>query len=198
MFVTIDGGEGCGKTTQAAKLSARLSELRNVQLTREPGGTVLGGKIRTIVQDPLIQISPIAELLLFAADRAEHVGRVIRPALERGDIVVCDRFVASTVAYQGYGRGIDLDWIKQINAIACNGLKPDLSIWLDVPVAIGMARSGRDRIESESMDFFERVRSGFTQMERNGQLTRIDGTGTEDEVFERLKAAIESNPMKTC
>ena len=141
-FITFEGGEGCGKSSQSRLLYRRLQKLAvPALLTHEPGVTDLGKKITRLLkwsQD--IDISPLAELLLFNASRAQLVKEVIRPALEKGVIVICDRFADSTTAYQGYGRGLDLDTVKAVNRMATQGLVPDLTILLDMPVEGGLAR----------------------------------------------------------
>jgi len=173
MFITLEGGEGAGKSTQARALARRLEAIgRTVMLTREPGGTPFGEIARSLVlQHALAEggerfdLGETAELLLFAAARAQHVDEVLRPALARGEVVICDRFTGSTLAYQGYGRGIPLDAIDQTNAIATRGLTPDLTVLLDLPVEIGLARRlgerAADHFEREAVGFHERIRRGF-------------------------------------
>jgi dTMP kinase len=141
VFITLEGGEGTGKTTQQTLLAEQLQKKGYACLcTREPGGTALGKELRALLLhgDP---ISPTAELLLYAADRAEHVQTRIRPALAAGQVVLCDRFTDSTLAYQGYGRDLDLGVIRQLNQLATGGLKPDLTLWLDLPPELGLARA---------------------------------------------------------
>jgi dTMP kinase len=171
--VTLEGGEGAGKSTQARALAARLGALgREVVLTREPGGTPFGEIVRTLAlhhaarpADPPVDVGERAELLLFAASRAQLVEAVIRPALHRGAVVLCDRFTDSTLAYQGYGRGISLEVIRQANAIATGGLSPDLTVLLDLPAEAGLARrlgeAAPDHFEREAIAFHERLRAGF-------------------------------------
>ena len=168
LFVTLEGGEGCGKSTQARALARRLSAIALPALfTREPGGTPLGKSISYWLKwRRNTGISPMAELLLFNASRANLVDEVIRPALRDGKVVVCDRFSDSTLAYQGYGRGLDLEAVRQSCDAATGGLKPDLTILLDMPVADGMERKARmrtagDRFEQEAAAFHERVRRGY-------------------------------------
>jgi dTMP kinase len=141
VFITLEGGEGTGKTTQQTLLAEQLQKKGYACLcTREPGGTALGKELRALLLhgDP---ISPTAELLLYAADRAEHVQTRIRPALAAGQVVLCDRFTDSTLAYQGYGRDLDLGVIRQLNQLATGGLEPDLTLWLDLPPELGLARA---------------------------------------------------------
>ena len=167
-FIVFEGIDGSGKTTQAKAIaewlptSGLIPEGRKVVLTREPGATPVGATIREIVLHGRDDLDPVAELLLFAADRAQHVATVIKPALERGDWVVCDRFTGSTIAYQGYGRGHDLQVIDQVNAISTGGLEPDLVIWLFLDAQIAASRmGGRDRFESQKIDFMRRVHQGY-------------------------------------
>jgi dTMP kinase len=166
MFITFEGGEGSGKTTQIRLLDERLRQLGYAVLTtREPGGTPLGEKLRTLLLDVNSQIEPQAELLLYAADRAQHVATLIRPALAAGKIVISDRYADSALAYQGYGRGLDLTALRQIMAFATGGLQPDITFFLDLDPQQGLARcaqSGRaDRFEAQALDFHQRVREGY-------------------------------------
>ena len=173
MFITLEGGEGSGKSTQARALAARLREAgRTVVLTREPGGTPFGEVTRSILLHHAIsegaepfRLDETAELLVFAAGRAQHIDELIRPALARGDVVICDRFADSTVAYQGYGRGIPLDRVQQAIALATRGLTPDLTVLLDLPVEVGLARrlgeTAPDQFEQEALQFHARIREGF-------------------------------------
>jgi len=169
LFITFEGGEGSGKSVQARALYIRLSQLAiPVFLTHEPGGTPLGNKLRRWlkwVQNT--DISPLTELLLFNASRAQLIGEVIHPNLEEGKIVICDRYADSTTAYQSYGRGIDLEMVETINNAATQGLKPDLVVLLDMPVEKGLARKRtkrRDRFEQEELAFHQRVREGYLKM----------------------------------
>jgi dTMP kinase len=176
LFIAFEGGEGAGKTTQARMLAQNLRRLgREVLLTREPGGTEVGERLREIVLRPVKSdkdagppqphLAASAELLLFLAARAQLVAEVISPALANNSIVVCDRFAASTIAYQGYGRGLDLDAIAKASELATSGLRPDLSILLDVPIDAGLSRKAEaeesDAIGRESRDFHDRVSRGF-------------------------------------
>ncbi|MCH7698960.1 MAG: dTMP kinase [Chloroflexi bacterium] len=163
LFITLEGGEGAGKSVQLDALAAELSgQGRNVVTTREPGGTPLGDRLREVLLDLDSEFDPLAEAMLFAAARAELVSTVIKPALDRGDFVICDRYSDSTVAYQGYASGVDLMSIGQLNQISTGGLLPDLTVLLDLPVEDGLQRSGgSDRFESEDVAFHERVRKGY-------------------------------------
>ena len=169
LFITFEGGEGSGKSVQARALYRRLSKLAiPVVLTHEPGVTPLGKKIaRWLKWGQAIDISPMAELLLFNASRAQLVGEVIKPDLESGKVVICDRFADSTTAYQGYGRGLDLTLVKSVNNAAVQGLKPDLTIFLDLPVEAGLARkrgTKQDRFERENIAFHRKVREGYLKL----------------------------------
>ncbi len=170
VFITFEGPEGSGKSTQVRLLVTWLrSRGVNVLATREPGGTPVGDRIRQLLLDPaLTSLTPEAEVLLFSASRAQLVRQVIRPHLEQGGIVVCDRFADSTLAYQGYGRGLDLDMLRTITRFATDGLVPDLTFLLDIPVTEGLARkrqgTGEDdwnRMEREVLSYHERVRAGY-------------------------------------
>ena len=172
IFITFEGGEGCGKSFQSKALYRRLfKEGVAAFLTHEPGGTALGENIsRWLKWRGEVSLSPVGELLLFSASRNQLVNEVINPALANGEIVVCDRFYDSTLAYQGYGRGLDLDMIKHINALSTDGLKPSLTILLDIPAAEGLARKSKesqDRFEKEKLAFHEQVRQGYLQLARN-------------------------------
>ena len=169
LFITFEGGEGCGKSTQARALYKRLSRLGiPVISTHEPGGTVLGNEIRRCLKRSREgDISPEAELLRFAASRAQLAGEVIQPALKGGQVVICDRYADSTTAYQGYGRGIDLSITHSFNAIATQGLQADLTLLLDIPPKEGLTRKGSkraDRFEQEELAFHQKVREGYLQM----------------------------------
>ncbi|MGY2715675.1 dTMP kinase [Thermostichus sp. MS-CIW-19] len=194
MFITLEGGEGVGKTTQQALLAERLQrEGYACVSTREPGGTALGRALREILLhgDPL---TPLAELFLYAADRAEHVQKCILPALAAGQVVVCDRFTDSTLAYQGYGRGLDLEKIRQLNHLATGGLQPHLTLWLDLPPEVGLARSGlADRLEQERLEFHRRVHQGFQTLAaaEPQRIVRIDAGGSPLEVAARIWSVVQ-------
>jgi dTMP kinase len=168
LFITFEGGEGCGKSTQSRLLLKKLEQQNiPVVLTHEPGGTALGNEVRKALKRKRgSAISPQAELFLFAASRAQLVAEVIRPALEEGKVVICDRFTYSTLVYQGYGRGLDFTAIKMVNNMATRYLNPDLIILLDISPEQGLARkqSLKDRFELEDLSFHRRVREGYLKM----------------------------------
>ena len=198
-FITFEGGEGCGKSTQVKRLRAALEELGvEVLLTREPGGTVLSEQIRHLIKDQS-EDPPCdrSELLLFLAARAQLVRNVIRPALERGAWVVSDRFSDSTLAYQGYGRGLSLDLIAQANDFACEGLKPDLTVLLEVSAETARRRlrareaatsTSADRIELAGEEFHSRLARGFRELAKAEpyRIKTVDANGTADEVWEAI------------
>ncbi len=205
IFITFEGGEGSGKTTQALLVAEKIRQKgREVVITREPGGTTLGRSIRQLLltksEDPP---TPRAELLLYAADRAHHVEMVIKPALERGAVVICDRYVDATMAYQGYGRGLDLEMVRNSCAIATGGLMPSLTLWFDLDPEVGIRRSlireaGREnqelRFEEEEISFHLRVREGYAQIARSeaGRVRRIDARGDVGEVCEKVLKALKA------
>ncbi len=193
----FEGGEGCGKSTQAAVLAAALGAV----LTREPGGTDAGEHIRALLLDPALPpVGPRAETLLMLAARAEHVEQLIRPALEAGRDVVCDRFSGSTIAYQGYGRGLDPAELASLSAMGGRGLEPDLIVLLRVPPEVaagrqsGRARTGvaTDRIEGEAGDFHARLASGFDALAAAdpSRWRVVDGVGTVEDVAARVSRAV--------
>ncbi len=169
LFITFEGGEGCGKSFQAKALYRRLKRRASpALLTHEPGGTPLGRKLRRqLKRTEGSDISPLAELFLFNASRAQLVDEVIKPALGRGEIVVCDRFADSTAAYQSYGRGLALETVTAVNNAATGGLQPDLTVLLDIPPQSGLERKGEqrhDRFEQEALAFHQRVRDGYLKL----------------------------------
>ena len=169
MFITFEGGEGCGKSYQARLLYRKLNKLAiPALLTHEPGGTLVGEKINRLLKwGKETEISPLTELLLFNASRAQLAEMVIKPALKASKVVISDRFSDSTVVYQGYGRGLDLEVIRAINNTAALGLKPDLTVLLDISVEEGLARKGKqkpDRFHRENLAFHRRIRNGFLKL----------------------------------
>jgi dTMP kinase len=200
VFITIEGIEGGGKTTQVALLASALERARHrVRVTREPGGTELGGKIRSLLLHSGTRLGRFAELFLILADRAEHVESVLRPALGAGETVLCDRFSDSTIAYQAYGRELPLDAVRAVDAVARQGLLPDLTFVLDCPVQTGLARTRRrrgddaaDRFESEHADFHERVRRGFLTLARESaeRVRVVDATRPVDAVHGEILTTV--------
>ncbi|HEY5886259.1 MAG TPA: dTMP kinase [Acidimicrobiales bacterium] len=191
-FIALEGGEGCGKSTQAQRLADHLG----ARLTREPGGTPAGERLRDIVLDPATgELDFRAEVLLIAAARADHVARVIRPALEGGEDVVTDRYVASSLAYQGHGRRLGVEDVARINEWATGGLKPDLTILLDVPEDVAAQRmdTDLDRLEAVGDGFHERVADGYRALAAADPdaWAVVDGAGSVDEVFARVLSAVE-------
>lgn len=169
LFITFEGSEGCGKSTQARALWRKISHFGiPAVLTHEPGGTSLGNQLRRLLKKRRPdEIPSLAELLLFAACRIQLVNKVIRPSLQQGKVVICDRFADSTTAYQGYGRGLDLETVKEINDLATHGIKPDLTILLDIPTQKGLSRKqnkANDRFEAEDIAFHNRVRDGYLKL----------------------------------
>ena len=197
LFLTFEGVEGAGKTTQIARLAARLREAGRLDVltTREPGDGPLGSALRGLALHPPegICVEPRAELLIMLADRAQHVGQVIRPHLAQGGIVLCDRYADSSVAYQGYGRGLDLAEIGHLNIYATNGLRPDLTFLLDLDPAVGLARQReRSVMEEEALPFHQRIRAGFLALAaaEPERWRVLDASQTPDSVHETLWAAV--------
>lgn len=194
IFITFEGCDGSGKTTQIALLERYLRENgRNVLITREPGGDHIAESIRATLLSSQSPVSPRTELLLFLAARAQVVDYVIRPALERGDIVLCDRFADSTVTYQGYARGQNLEWVRRLNAYATNGLTPDKTLLFDIDPMEGLHRqTDRNRMEEEAVDFHRRVREGYLEESRlfPERFRVIDATATVSEVHQAVLSAL--------
>jgi dTMP kinase len=196
LFITFEGPEGAGKTTQITLLEQRLAtQGRTITRTREPGGDSVGERVREL----LLNGSPgvEAELLLFAAARAQNVQTVVRPALEAGHVVLCDRFIDSTVAYQGFARGLNRDFINRINVFATGGLMPDRTYLLDLPVADGLLRRHQDteqnRLDRESLSFHEKVRDGFLSLVQDNtqRIILIDASRSVDAVSRDLWESIQ-------
>ncbi len=196
LFITLEGGEGCGKSTQVARLAARLRALgKTVVTTREPGGTPIGEEIRHVLQYSKQghAMFPETEVLLFSASRAQHVRELILPALARGEIVICDRFADSTTVYQGVARKLDAKSIALLNEFAVNDCRPHLTLLLDLDVRLGMERSRQrqltfDRMQEQKLDFYERVRAGYLALAKR-ELKRIrviDASPHPDKVEEAI------------
>lgn len=206
MFISFEGIEGCGKTTQVELLAQFLSRRGiSCMVTREPGGTRLGKIIRKMLLDPdHNEMEPLTELFLYAADRAQHIAQVVRPALEARQWLICDRFADATAAYQGYGRGQDLTLIQQLNHWATGGLWPQLSLLLDCPVKIGLDRARKrmmdnsldgleDRFEQHSLAFHEKVREGYLKLAAQypNRFEILDATLGIERVHEQIVILLE-------
>jgi dTMP kinase len=190
-FIAFEGGEASGKSTQAA----RFAERRGAVLTREPGGTGLGERVRAIFLDPATgDVDGRAEALLVAAARAQHVAEVIEPALAAGQDVVTDRFTGSSLAYQGHGRGLPVEEVRRVSAFASAGLEPDVYVLLEVAADVAAARLGtdRDRMESAGDAFHERVRQGYAELAAAEGWVVVDGSGTPEEVEALVWDAVSS------
>ena len=205
LFITFEGSDGSGKTTQMQFLTEWLQKQGyNVLTTREPGGTPIGEEIRKVLLDPEIkEIPPLAEVCLFSISRAMLVNQVIRPGLERGYIVLCDRYADSTLAYQGYGHGLDLEMLHAITALATGGLKPDLTIYLDIDVEEGLrrklaahkaSRAEWNRLDRQEMAFHRRVREGYLQMaaRKPDRWLVIDATQPVEAIQVSIRARVEA------
>jgi dTMP kinase len=202
-FITFEGIDGCGKTTQLRMLAQWLRERgQDVVETVEPGGTSIGRQIRKILLDPAnADLEPRAELLLYFASRAQNVDEVIRPALEAGRTVLCDRFTDSTLVYQGCGRGLDTEVVRDLDRIACRGLRPDGTILIDIDIETSLARARRrnertgpdeSRIDDEDAAFHERVRNGYLALAKAepDRITVIDGAHSVADVGQRIREAL--------
>lgn len=193
VLITFEGGEGAGKTTLINHLYGSLSsETRSVMKTRQPGGTPLGAKIRELLLTPAEKpVAPLAELFLFLADRAQHVEESIRPALDKGTIVLCDRFCDSTIAYQGAARGLDLDLIEELCLFSTSDLIPDLTFYLDIDPKIGFERVRKergkgDRIEQETLEFHTRIRDCYLALAEKEphRIFVLDATDSIEEIHQ--------------
>ncbi|HEX2945118.1 MAG TPA: dTMP kinase [Clostridia bacterium] len=199
LFVTVEGTDGSGKTTQIAKMREHLTSVGcEVLLTREPGGTRISESIRSITLDPAYtEMSDTAELLLYSAARAQLVEQVIRPAVEKSVTVICDRYVDSFYAYQGFGRGIALDKLESITNIAINGLMPDITFFLDLAPEIGLKRraeaTGNDRIENELMDFHRKVYNGYKELAKRSpdRIRTIDASRPPEAVWQDIRRQLD-------
>ena len=199
-FIVFEGVEGCGKTTQMQLCFQWLESLNiSVLLTREPGGTELGKDLRALLleKSPNKSVGEVTELLLYAADRAQHIEEELKPNLATGKFILCDRYTDSTIAYQGYGRGLDMSLINNLNQIATGGLKSDITIWLDVDVEVGLSRkrgqTKLDRIEQETMDFHRRVQQGYTELavSNPSRIVKIDGNYNQDIVQKNIQEILQ-------
>ncbi|MFW6326110.1 MAG: dTMP kinase [Desulfovermiculus sp.] len=205
MFITFEGIEGSGKSTQAKRVLALLQkQVRKVLLSREPGGTAIGRELRSLLlNSENNHLCARGELFLYLADRAQHVEEIIKPALEAGIVVLVDRFTDSTLVYQGFGRGLDLDLVQGLNELAVNGVRPDLTFVIDVPPEIGLHRArsrngesgtaqAEGRFEAESLDFHTRIREGYLELAARDKerIMVLDGTVPENEVFAAIRQAL--------
>tara|TARA_S200000501_G_scaffold329362_1_gene329927 strand:- start:362 stop:985 length:624 start_codon:yes stop_codon:yes gene_type:complete len=198
-FIVIEGIDGCGKTTQIDEISKWLPTSglmgRNSKLikTREPGGSLLGKKVRKLILDNNNKPSALTELLLYSADRAEHVSKIISPALQKEDWVLSDRFADSTLAYQGYGRDINLEIIKKIESIVCQGENPDLTIFLEISAKESILRRKHfvpDRIESEGINFLQKVNEGFKLIAKEKNWKVISATQNINTISDEIKETL--------
>ncbi|MDH3798686.1 MAG: dTMP kinase [Desulfobacterales bacterium] len=207
MFITLEGIEGSGKTTQICRL-VEFFEGRGIECvaTRQPGGTLIGENIRSILLDPANSaLEPLAELLLYMADRAQHINELIRPALKNGKTVVCDRYFDATLVYQGFARGLSIDLIGQLHQLLFDDLKPDVTLLLDLPPQVGLERAWQQlnngqrsgdesRFEAEAVAFHEKVRSGYLQLARlePERFRIIDAAQTQNQVFAAMRKIVSS------
>ena len=213
IFITFEGCDGAGKTTQAALLAYKLAESHTVRTLREPGGTELGDFIYSYVSHQRNQsasqtffpelgspgfpgkVEPIAELFLFAAARTQLVNEVLRPALKAGEVVICDRFADSTTAYQGYGRELPLDQVNKMNEVATGGLKPHLTILLDIDADAGLSRvpEKKDRMEKQARDFHRRVREGYLEIAKRdpNRFLKLDAMQPSEELQAQILSRVE-------
>jgi dTMP kinase len=205
LFITFEGPDGSGKSTQIELLREHLEKRGvSVVLTREPGGTSIGEQIRNVLHDVQnTEMLPNTEILLYSASRAQHVGQVIRPALERGELVLCDRYAESTMAYQGWGHGLDVGLLVTITSFATGGLRPDLIVYLDIDVETGLQRkiaafhlggSEWNRMDQKGREFHERVRRGYLSMasEEPDRWLVVDGNRTVDEIHAEIRERVTS------
>jgi dTMP kinase len=202
-FLVLDGVNGAGKTTLLKKILQHLADNnKTVKATREPGATELGVNLRRLLlENPHEQPCSLAEMFLFAADRAEHVNKLIRPAINRGELVVSDRYYYSTVAFQGYGRKLDLEMTYSINQIAIDGMLPDLVLLLDLDPAEGLKRTttrrtedcGKDSFEREALEFHRAIREGFLEIARTApeQFYLVDASKTPEQIWDEVKQIID-------
>ena len=199
VFITFEGIEAAGKSTLIAALNDDLrARGENVLVTREPGGTPLGDRIRQIWRDPASSIDPLAEALLMSADRAQHVATVVAPALRTGTTILCDRYFDSTIAYQGFGRGLDIEMLLELSLLATSRVTPNLTLLLDIPPELSVsrlrARGDADRMELEDLAFHARVRAGYQELVKRypGRFVVIDGAASPAGVLAAAHAAIDA------
>ena len=197
LFITFEGIDGCGKTTQINLLKDYFEKKgKKVLLTREPGAKGLGTKLREILLNYDGEVSSKCESFLFLADRAQHIDTIIKPAVDRGEIVLCDRHTDSTVAYQGYGRGVDLEQIYMLNDIATGGMKPDLTFVFDIDLETSASRVGKekDRMESAGIEFFKRVTEGYLAIAKQepDRVKLLNGTDTVDSIHDKIVELVEN------
>jgi dTMP kinase len=205
LLITFEGVEGSGKTTQIKRLKRYLIKKGiPCKVTREPGGCPIGERVRKILLNPNHQeMSPLSELLLYEASRAQHVKEVIKPSLKKGGVILCDRFSDASIAYQGYGRKVDLKWVEKLNHLSSQGIKPDLTFLLDCPSDIGIKRAlqrnqalkkeREGRFEREKIQFHQRVRRGYLSIARKepNRVKVIDTRQGEEKVFEKICRIVE-------
>ena len=198
LFITLEGGDGAGKSTQIRNIERFFTEKGLVVVhTREPGGTRIGEKLRDILLDKdNAEMSAVTEMLIYAASRSQHVREFVLPALERGEIVICDRFVDSSIAYQAYGRDLG-DMVAEVNRHATGGLRPDITFWLDIDPEAGRARAAKagdlDRLEREKMDFHYRVYEGYRKIaeQEPDRVRRINAADTVENICSRIYECLE-------
>lgn len=198
-FISFEGGEGAGKSIQVEILASHLSEEGfDLVVTREPGGTRIGEQIRTITHNPdNVDLAPIAEAYLMAASRAQHVNQILKPAIDAGKIVVSDRFVDSSIAYQGYGRKLGPELIASLNKLAVDGAKPDLTLYLTVPPEVGHKRRAKttkkDRLDLQQAEFYERVQEGYEELckKHSDRFVRIDATKSIEDVATNIWTVVK-------
>ena len=197
-FIVFEGIDGCGKTTQINEIfkwlpeSSLISSNSSIIKTREPGGSALGEKLRQLILSNNIDNAPssLTELLLYSADRTEHISKIISPALKKGDWILSDRFSGSTLAYQGYGRNIDIEIIKQLEAIACQGEKPDITFLLDISPEESISRRKNqipDRIESEGINFLRKVNLGFKKIAQENNWIVLSAANNQENITNTIK-----------
>lgn len=205
LFITLEGGDGSGKSTQIRNIERYFTERGLVVThTREPGGPRISEKLREILLDKEnTEMEAVTEMLIYAASRAQHVRETVMPALERGEIVICDRFVDSSIAYQAYGRRLG-GMVAEVNRYATDGLSPDLTIWLDIDPETGKARAsgdkGPDRLDLETSDFHERVREGYKAISESEpeRFRRIDASGSIEEIRDKIYSCLEELCREKC